>query len=197
MSTSTSGSSLPSFGSFGEMLRYLRRRARLTQRELSIAVGYSESMISRLEHNERPPDVATLLAVFVPPLDLAGEPETVARLTALAQAARDERPAESKQIEAPAVGNSQRFHAALDRLPQRLTSFIGRETEIGALTRLLTQARLVTLIGPGGCGKTSLAIEIVRALGGIGRRGVWHGNRRSPSQNLPTRCLPGRIPATN
>ena len=78
MSTSTAHP-LPSFSTFGELLHYLRRRARLTQRELSIAVGYSESMISRLEHNERPPDVATLLAIFVPALHVAGEPEVVSR----------------------------------------------------------------------------------------------------------------------
>ena len=37
------------FTSFGELLKFLRRRAGLSQRELSIAVGYSESQISRLE----------------------------------------------------------------------------------------------------------------------------------------------------
>jgi transcriptional regulator with XRE-family HTH domain len=45
-----------SFDHFGAMLRYLRRRARLSQRELAIAVGYSESHISRLEHTFRPPN---------------------------------------------------------------------------------------------------------------------------------------------
>jgi len=50
---------LESFQIFGDLLKYLRRRARLTQRELSIAVGYSEAQISRLEQNQRPPDLAT------------------------------------------------------------------------------------------------------------------------------------------
>ena len=67
-----------SFSSFGEMLHYLRRQVRLSQRELAIAVGYSESMISRLEHDERPPDVATIHALFVPALHLERQPETVA-----------------------------------------------------------------------------------------------------------------------
>jgi hypothetical protein len=44
------------FTTFGDLLRFLRRRAGLTQRELSIAVGYSEAQISRLEQNERVPD---------------------------------------------------------------------------------------------------------------------------------------------
>lgn len=41
------------FATFGELLRFLRRKAGLTQRELAIAVGYSKSQISRLEKNER------------------------------------------------------------------------------------------------------------------------------------------------
>lgn len=41
------------FERFGQLLRYLHRRAGLTQRELSIAVGYSESRISRIEQGHR------------------------------------------------------------------------------------------------------------------------------------------------
>ena len=51
---------------FGSQLRYLRKRAQLTQRELAIAVGYSEAHISRLERSERLPDLSTLAALFVP-----------------------------------------------------------------------------------------------------------------------------------
>src|SRR4051794_291447 len=83
-----SNAPLPLFATLGETIRYLRRRARLTQRELSIAVGYSESLISRLEQNERQVDAATLLAVFVPALEIEGQPEVVQRLLALAAAAR-------------------------------------------------------------------------------------------------------------
>ena len=41
--------SLESFQTFGDLLKFLRRRQRLTQLELSIAVGYSEAQIGRLE----------------------------------------------------------------------------------------------------------------------------------------------------
>ena len=44
-------------------------------------------------------------------------------------------------------------------LPQPLTSFVGRERERAEIVRLLARVRLLTLIGPGGCGKTRLAIE--------------------------------------
>ncbi len=47
-------------------------------------------------------------------------------------------------------------------LPQAATSFVGREQEIETLTRLLHQTRLLTLTGPGGTGKTRLALETAR-----------------------------------
>ena len=76
------------FTQFGELLEYLRRREGLTQHELSIAVGYSDSQISRLEHNQRVPDRATLTARFVPALEIAHEPEWTARLLELANETR-------------------------------------------------------------------------------------------------------------
>ena len=81
------------FATFGDLLKYLRRRVGLTQRELSIAVGYSDTQISRMEQNRRPPDAATLAARFIPALHLDDGPEWVARLLALAVEARhDELP---------------------------------------------------------------------------------------------------------
>ena len=48
----------------------------------------------------------------------------------------------------------------ISNLPAALSSFIGRDTELGDLTELLSQGavRLVTLVGPGGTGKTRLAL---------------------------------------
>ena len=78
------------FTSFGDLLKYLRRRARLTQLELSIAVGYSEAQISRLEKNQRLPDLTAVKALFIPSLHLEDEPELTARFLELAQSARQE-----------------------------------------------------------------------------------------------------------
>lgn len=52
------------------------------------------------------------------------------------------------------------------QMPADLTPFIGRATEMADLTRLFSQAgaRLVTIVGPGGMGKTRLAIEAARCL---------------------------------
>jgi non-specific serine/threonine protein kinase len=48
--------------------------------------------------------------------------------------------------------------------PVPLSSFVGREPEIAALTRLLSAGRLISLVGPGGSGKTRLALEVLRRL---------------------------------
>jgi predicted ATPase/DNA-binding SARP family transcriptional activator/Tfp pilus assembly protein PilF len=65
--------------------------------------------------------------------------------------------------------------AAADSLPVTFTRFFGRTEERAALTALLAdpQARLVTLTGPGGNGKTRLAVEAARGLGGAFPGGVW------------------------
>jgi predicted ATPase/transcriptional regulator with XRE-family HTH domain len=161
---------LPSFTTFGELLKYLRRRARLTQRELSIAVGYSEGQINRLERNQRTPDMTTLLATFVPALGLEDEPTIVARLTELAAAARQESIPTGLARTQHAVEQSSgdkplRLRSAVHRLPHYLTVFIGREQEMKGVTRLLAHSHLVTLTGAGGIGKTRLAIEVGAAMG--------------------------------
>lgn len=51
-----------------------------------------------------------------------------------------------------------------NNLPAQLTSFVGRNEELGHLTRLLSSARLVTLTGPGGSGKTRLALEMAQTV---------------------------------
>jgi transcriptional regulator with XRE-family HTH domain len=48
------------------------------------------------------------------------------------------------------------------RPPVPISSFVGREREIAAVTRLLTVGRLTSLAGPGGAGKTRLILEVLR-----------------------------------
>ena len=71
---------------FGDYLRFLRRRARLTQSQLSIAVGYSPGQISMLENGQRTPDLSAVAARFVPALGLEDDAQAVAQLLRLAQA---------------------------------------------------------------------------------------------------------------
>ncbi|WP_329054365.1 winged helix-turn-helix domain-containing protein [Amycolatopsis sp. NBC_01488] len=60
-----------------------------------------------------------------------------------------------------------------DRLPTRLTTFIGRDDELKLLAELLGGARLVTLAGPGGAGKTRLATEAASRHPAHARGRVW------------------------
>ncbi|MER7681303.1 BTAD domain-containing putative transcriptional regulator [Streptomyces sp. NPDC096934] len=58
-------------------------------------------------------------------------------------------------------------------LRARLTSFVGREADIGTIRNDLASARLVTLLGPGGAGKTRLSQEAAEAVAAGVRDGVW------------------------
>ena len=58
-------------------------------------------------------------------------------------------------------------------LPVQLTSFVGRERERAEVERLIGRARLVTLIGTGGTGKTRLLLEAAGAVAGRFADGVW------------------------
>src|SRR6476660_8205966 len=54
-----------------------------------------------------------------------------------------------------------------------LTSFVGRRRELSEVKNLMTESRLVTLTGPGGVGKTRIALEVAdRSRRGL-RDGVW------------------------
>ncbi len=160
------------FATFGGLLKHLRRRARLTQRELGAAVGYSETYITRLEGDARLPDPGAVRAQFVEALKLNGEPELARRLVELAEQARVARARESPAIPLP--------HRRTN-LPAQLTRFVGREKEMAEVQRLLGTTRLLTLTGSGGCGKTRLALEVGAALAGADDRapaaafpdGVW------------------------
>src|SRR5215813_13340698 len=96
MSTSIPYITLEKLITFGDLLRCLRRRAGITQMELALAVGYSNTQISRLEQNERLPDIPTIEARFIFALGLEEEPKAVARLLDLAANIRRE--------DAPALG---------------------------------------------------------------------------------------------
>ncbi|HSL44327.1 MAG TPA: adenylate/guanylate cyclase domain-containing protein [Anaerolineales bacterium] len=58
-------------------------------------------------------------------------------------------------------------------LPEQLTSFVGREQDIVEITNLLGSARLVTLTGSGGTGKTRLSLQVAAEQVGNFQDGVW------------------------
>jgi predicted ATPase/DNA-binding XRE family transcriptional regulator len=138
-------------GPFATQLKALREAAGFTQEELATIAGLSVHAVSALERGERRrPHVETVRALSAA-LDL-----TSAARDALLGSAR-----------APA------HHAAVDELsdvslPLAPTVLLGRETEVQLLRRWLADpaARLITLIGPGGVGKTRLALELAHAIAG-------------------------------
>lgn len=66
------------------------------------------------------------------------------------------------------------LEATPNNLPQQVTSFIGREPELQELSRLLPRARLLTLVGTGGIGKTRLALQLAANLVDQYPDGVWY-----------------------
>src|SRR5260221_2786754 len=85
-------------------------------------------------------------------------------------------------------------------LPTFLTTFIGRDTEIAEVIHLLHAARLLTLTGPGGCGKTRLALEAAAQLLPEFGDGAWWCDLAAvtdPAHITPTLAavLPMSLPA--
>lgn len=60
-----------------------------------------------------------------------------------------------------------------NNLPAELSSFVGREPQLAELRRLLRRSRLITLTGPGGAGKTRLALRLAADVMSHYRDGVW------------------------
>jgi predicted ATPase/DNA-binding XRE family transcriptional regulator len=149
------------FSTFGDLLKYLRKREELTQRELAIVVGYSDTQISRLEQSQRVPDAATLKALFVPALHLEHESQWVERLLELARQARlGELPEPGKTV-------------TPNNLPATLTTFIGREKEQAQILQLIGRHRLVTLTGSGGVGKTRISLQVGGQVLEEYPNGIW------------------------
>lgn len=74
------------------------------------------------------------------------------------------------QTEFPALRS---LDAVRNNLPQQLTEFVGREDELAESKRLLTQTRMLTILAPGGAGKTRLAIQIAADLSADYADGVF------------------------
>jgi WD40 repeat protein/transcriptional regulator with XRE-family HTH domain len=177
-----------SFQTFGDLLKYLRRRAHLTQLELSINVGYSESQISRLEQNQRLPDLTALKALFIPALHLEDDPQMTVRFLELAQSARQE--------DAPTAGISP-YKGLLFFDESDSELFFGREAITAQLVShvmdlgMETSTRFLAVVGASGSGKSSL----VRAgLAVAIKRAGWEVRIFTPTAN-PLKILEANLHA--
>src|SRR5690349_16499089 len=175
MSASIPENTLEKFTTFGDLLRFLRRRSGITQLELSIAVGYSDAQISRLEQNLRPPDIPTIEAQFISALGLEDEAKAVARLLDLAANVRRE--------DAPALGLCP--YKGLNYFDEADADlFVGREAltaklveRVLSLTSIqqLNENRFLAIVGASGSGKSSLVrAGLVSALRWHKDSADWH-----------------------
>ncbi len=80
---------------------------------------------------------------------------------------------EELAVSGSTVSTVMRPQAAPNNLPAQVTSFVGRRREMAELRSLLTDTRLLTLTGSGGCGKTRLALELAGDLLQEFPDGIW------------------------
>lgn len=135
--------------SFGAKLKRLRQAANLTQEELAERAGLTAKGIGALERGERRRPYPHTVRALSDALGLSEREAAELASTVPSHGSSDEAPSTH----------------ALSEFPALPTPLVGREQDIAALEAALEGgARLVTLLGPGGVGKTSLAIEVGRRL---------------------------------
>ncbi len=159
---------------FGEWLKYRRRQLDLTQKELAEQAGCSVGTVRKIERDERRPSkqLAELLAteLEIPDTQQAAF-ITFARMEAYTAvmpdtlAVLDEAaPTLPPLPGATAVAPQSSLSSAPIRhnLPPQPTPFLGREQETKSLTTYLADPnkRLITIVGPGGMGKTRLGLAV-------------------------------------
>jgi predicted ATPase/DNA-binding XRE family transcriptional regulator len=142
-------------GPFGAQLKALREAASFTQEELAAVAGLSVHAVSALERGERRrPQLETLRALCAA-LDLT-------------DAVRDDLLAAAR-VSVTAAGTPKRIPP-----PLPLTALVGRDADLRILRRWLADPaiRFVTLVGPGGVGKTRLALQLAHTIAAEGPTGV-------------------------
>jgi predicted ATPase/transcriptional regulator with XRE-family HTH domain len=136
---------------FGDHLRRLREAAGFTQEELAERAGLSRDAVSALERGHRRHPHPQTVRALADALALSDLEYGELRASAPKRSA-------GRTSEEPAARPS--------RLPTPLTGLVGRHRELANLRSLLTVGgvRMVTLTGPGGTGKTRLALEVAANL---------------------------------
>ncbi len=147
---------------FGDLLRRHRLASGLAQEQLADQSGVSVRGISDLERGLRQAPRRSTVQLLTRALDLSPGDSAELHLVSRRAAALQRQEASTSRSN------------GLDPLPAPVDQFIGRANEIETITSLLHEspARLVTITGPGGVGKTRLALEVARRLAGSGSHRV-------------------------
>jgi predicted ATPase/transcriptional regulator with XRE-family HTH domain len=151
---------------FGRLLRDHRLAAGLTQEALAERARMGVRSLQALERGESRPLRDTLQRLASA---LALTPAERAPFTAAAgPTPRRRAPAALASVVPSADGPPSQVSSpappvGIAALPVPLTSFVGREREMIEIAQLLERARLLTLTGPGGVGKTRLALQVAAA----------------------------------
>jgi predicted ATPase/DNA-binding XRE family transcriptional regulator len=154
--------------SIGDILKYLRKKAGLTQRQLAETIGSSPALISRFESNERMPSIGMLRGLILPTLKV-DDPVLinliVKRVMQLKIDSDNEIEISSSQHISSTLPDSAHFtsdsSANHSSLPISPYPIFGREQAIAEIAKIFNQhySRLITITGPPGVGKTRVALE--------------------------------------
>jgi predicted ATPase/transcriptional regulator with XRE-family HTH domain/tetratricopeptide (TPR) repeat protein len=149
--------------SFGMLLRQLRKARDLSQDALAKQAFCALDTIKKIETGRRRPS-RELAIQFANVLELNDTERT-----GFLAAARAAVPVDSTAIATETKSNisfNKSRGSGYNSLPQQITPFIGRVRELGNLCSLIVpqRARLITIIGPGGMGKTRLALAAAEQL---------------------------------
>jgi predicted ATPase/DNA-binding XRE family transcriptional regulator len=128
------------------VLRQYRRAAGLTHEALAEAAGLSPRTVSDLERGVSAAPRRDTLAALAAALGVTPEQRAALELAA-------------RRAPEPADATVRRHN-----LPVQLSTFVGREQELGEVQALVRRHRLATLTGAGGCGKTRLALRAAADL---------------------------------
>jgi predicted ATPase/transcriptional regulator with XRE-family HTH domain len=161
--------------SFGQLLRRFRLAAGLTQEALAERAQISPRAISDLERGQRNRPWRETIQLLADALKLP--PAERAQLTASARGSASSLGSESSGAlsasPAPSLDPTI-LPLSPDPIPASATALLGRGAEVAGLLALLGQSgnRVVTIVGPGGVGKTRLALEVARELADTHPNGV-------------------------
>ncbi len=153
--------------SFGSWLKWRRRALDLTQGELASRLGCATVTLQKIELDERRPskEVAVRLAEL---LEIPADERPAFLKVARAELAVDRLPLHEDQVASPSTAGTpwRPSPPPLHNLPIPPTPLIGRMREVADAVTLLQRpdVRLLTLTGPGGTGKTRLAVQVATEL---------------------------------